>query len=317
MTDQVGTATALEAVADEEALPAGPIRIVTGFAPGGPSDLLVRIVGEKLGELIGRTVTIEGRVGHDGNLAAQAVARSEPDGRTLLLGNNGIMAANMALYAAPGFSALADFAPLARIGTQPNILVVAAGLPVATVADLVGLARSEPGKIRFASTGPGAAAHLSTALFARHAAIDIVPVDYPGAAPALKDLLAGEVEMMFGTAASSVRLVKSGALRALAVTTPERSPALPDVPTMAELGFVGFDTTSWHGIVAPTATPPAVVEALGRVIVEALADPVVRRRLTDLGVDVAPLGPAAFRRYIEQQNGKWAEIVALAGIRLD
>ncbi len=317
MTDQAGTASAPDAAAGGGALPAGPIRIVTGFAPGGPSDLLVRIVGEKLGELVGRPVTIEGRVGRDGNLAAQTVARSAPDGCTLLLGNNGIMAANMALYAAPGFSALADFVPLARIGTQPNILVVAPGLPAATVADLVGLGRSKPGKIRFASTGPGAAAHLSTVLFARHAAIDILPVDYPGAAPALKDLLAGEVEMMFGTAASSVGLVRSGALRALAVTTPERSPALPEVPTMSELGFVGFDTTSWHGIVAPAATPPAVVEALGRAILEALADPGVRAELTDLGVDVAPLGPAEFRRYVEQQNRKWAEIVALAGIRLD
>jgi tripartite-type tricarboxylate transporter receptor subunit TctC len=317
MTDQAGTAAVPGAVPGGGALPAGPIRIVTGFAPGGPSDLLVRIVGEKLGERIGREVTIEGRVGHDGNVAARTVARSEPDGRTLLLGNNGIMAANMALYTAPGFSALADFAPLARIGTQPNILVVAAGLPVATVADLVGLARSKPGRIRFASTGPGAAAHLSTALFARHAAIDIVPVDYPGAAPALQDIVAGEVEMMFGTAASSVGLVKSGLLRALAVTTPDRSPALPEVPTMAELGFVGFDTTSWHGIVAPAGTPPATVEALGRAILEALADPGVLAKLTDLGVDVAPMGPAEFRAYVEQQNGKWAEIVALAGIRLD
>lgn len=297
--------------------PTKPVTLVTAFTPGGPSDLLARIVGEKVGEILGQPVVVEGRIGGDGNVAGQYVARAAPDGYTLLLGNNGIMAANMALYAKPGFNSLEDFAPIARIGTQPNVLVVNGKLPVKTVADLVALAKSKPGALDFGSSGRGAAAHLSAALFNKAAGIDIVPINYKGSAPALQDVIAGEVDIMFATSASVMGHVKSGALKALAVTTPQRSPALPDLPTMDELGFKGFDTTTWHGIVVPAKTPPEVVKKLTDATLKALADPAVNKKLTDLGVDVLPMNAQDFGAYIKQQNPKWAEIVEISGVKLD
>lgn len=308
---------ALPLAATAQDYPTKPITLVTAFTPGGPSDLLARIVGEKVGQILGQPVVVEGRIGGDGNVAGQYVARAAPDGYTMLLGNNGILAANMALYAKPGFKSQEDFAPIARIGTQPNVLVVNGKLPVKTVADLVALAKSKPGALDFGSSGRGAAAHLSAALFNKEAGIDIVPINYKGSAPALQDVIAGEVDIMFATSASVMGHVKSGALKALAVTTPQRSPALPDLPTMDELGFKGFDTTTWHGIVVPVKTPPEIIKKLTDATLKALDDPETKKKLTDLGVDVLPMNAAEFKEYIKQQNPKWAEIVEVSGVKLD
>jgi tripartite-type tricarboxylate transporter receptor subunit TctC len=297
--------------------PTKPITLVTAFTPGGPSDLLARIVGEKMSALLGQPVVVQGHIGGEGIVAGAMVAKGNADGYTMLLGNNAILGANMTLFNKPGYDALKDFRPLARIGTQPNILVVNPKVPAKNVAELVKLAKAQPGKLDFANSGRGAAAYLSAMLFNKEAGLDIVAIDYKGSAPGLQDVIAGEVDMMFATSASVIGHIRAGTLRALAVTTPQRSPAVPDLPTMAEAGFPGFDTTTWHGLVVAAATPNQVAEKLSKAALDALADPETKKKLTDLGVDVQPMGPEEFAAYIKEQHGKWAHIVNVAGVKLD
>src|SRR5215471_19877076 len=223
--------------------PSRPVTLVVAFTPGGPSDLLARIVGKKLSEILHQPFVVDGRPGGGGNIAAEFVARATPDGYTLLLGNNSILATNMSLYKKLGYDARRDFAPIALIGSQANILVVGPRVHANAMSELIALAKANPGKLNYASTGYGAAAHLSAELFKRDAGIDIVMVPYKGAGPALQDLMAGQVDMVFATAASVIGHIRSGALRPLAVTTAKRTALLPDVATVAELGIPGFEAT--------------------------------------------------------------------------
>jgi tripartite-type tricarboxylate transporter receptor subunit TctC len=215
------------------------------------------------------------------------------------------------------FDAEKDFAPISLIGSQANILVVNPSVPANTMAELIALARAQPGKLNFASSGHGAAAHLAGELFKAEAKIDIAHVPYKGAAPALQDVVAGHVHMMFATAASVVQLVRDGKVRALAVTTPKRTAVLPELATVDELGLKGFDATTWHGLVAPGATPKVVVERLHRATVEALNDAGTRKSLTDLGVDIVGNTPAEFGAYVKAEIPKWTAIVKASGATLD
>jgi tripartite-type tricarboxylate transporter receptor subunit TctC len=297
--------------------PARPVSLIVAFTPGGPSDVLARIVGKKIGELLGQPIVIENRPGAGGNIAAELVARATPDGYTLLMGNNSILATNASLYKKISYDAEKDFAPISLIGSQANILVVNPALPVTSMAELIALAKAKPGQLDFASSGYGAAAHLSGELFKAQAHIDIVHIAYKGAAPALQDVIAGHVQMMFATAASVVGHIKDGLVRPLAVTTLTRTAVLPDIPTVAELGLAGFDATTWHGLVAPAGTPPEIIEALHRASVTALNDPATRKALGDLGVDIAGSSPAEFSAYIKAEIPKWRAVVQAAGGRLD
>src|SRR5437764_320627 len=229
--------------------PNRPVTLIVAFTPGGPSDLLSRILGKKLEQLLGQPFVIENRPGAGGNIAAEAVANAAPDGYTLLMGNNSILATNASLYKKINYDPEKDFVPISLIGTQPNILVVNPQLPVNSMAELIALAKARPGELNFASSGHGAAAHLAGELFKTEAKINIVHVAYKGAAPALHDVVADHVQMMFATAASVVGLIKDGKVRPLAVTTPKRTAVLPDIPTVAEEGISGFDATTWHGLV--------------------------------------------------------------------
>src|ERR1044072_6820684 len=242
------------------------LTLIVAFTPGGPSDVLARILGKKLEQLLGQPFVVENRPGAGGNIAAELAARAAPDGHTLLMGNNSILATNASLYRKVGFDPERDFTPISLIGSQTNILVVNPALPVRSMADLIGLAKQKPGQINFASSGYGAAAHLAGELFKTEAHIDIVQIAYKGAAPALQDVIAGHVQMMFATAASVVGHIRDGLVRPLAVTTLKRTAVLPDVPTIDELGLSGFDATTWHGLVAPTGTPPDIIEALNGAI---------------------------------------------------
>src|SRR5215470_13373907 len=242
--------------------PVRPVTLVVAFTPGGPSDVLSRIVGRKLEQLLGQPFVIENRPGAGGNVAAEQVARASADGHTLLMGNNSILATNAALYKKINFDPEADFAPISLIGSQANILVVNPRLPVHTMAELIAYAKANPGKVNYGSSGYGAAAHLAAELFKAEAKIDIVHVPYKGAAPALQDLIAGHVQMMFATAASVVPHIQSGQVRALAVTTLKRTTVLPELATVDELGLKGFDATTWHGLVAPSRTPKDVITTL-------------------------------------------------------
>ena len=297
--------------------PTRPVTIVVAFPPGGPSDVLARIVGRKLEQILGQPFIVENRPGAGGNIAAEQVARAAPDGYTLLNGNNSILATNAALYKKINFDPEKDFIPLSLIGTQGSILVVNPKVPVNSLAELIALAKANPGKLNFASSGYGAAAHLAGELFKTEAKIDIVHVAYKGAAPALQELIGGQTQMMFATAASVVGHIKGGLVRPLAVTTLTRIAAFPDIPTMDELGLKGFDATTWHGFVAPAGTPKEIVDTLSRAIVTALKDPAVRKSLGDLGVDIVGNSPAEFAAYIKAEIPKWTAVVKASGAHVD
>ena len=296
--------------------PNRPVTLVVAFTPGGPSDVLARIVGQGLEKVLGQPFVIENRPGGAGNIAADYVAHAKPDGYTLLMGNNSILATNGALFSKLSYNAEKDFAPISLVGTQPNILVVHPSVPVHTVADLIALAKQEPGKLNYGNSGLGAAAHLSAELFKTDAHVDIVGISYKGAAPALQDVIAGRVQLMFATSASVVGHIKSGLVRPIAVTTIKRFSLMPELPTVAET-IPGFDATTWHGLVAPAGTPPDAIETLNRATVQALDDPEIKKRLTDLGVEVTPSSSQEFSAYIKSEIPKWTAVVKAAGAKLD
>jgi tripartite-type tricarboxylate transporter receptor subunit TctC len=297
--------------------PSRPVTLVVAFTPGGPSDVLARIVGKKMEQLLGQPFVIENRPGAGGNIAAEGVAHAAPDGYTLLMGNNSILATNEALYKHINYSPGKNFVPITLIGTQANILVVNPDVAAHSLKELIALAKAQPGKINFASSGYGAAAHLAGELFKAEARIDIVHVPYKGAAPALQDVIGGHDQMMFATAASVIGHIEGGRVRALAVTTLKRTKILPDIPTMDEAGLKGFDASTWHGLVAPAGTPPQVIAALHDAAVKALHDPGVEASLGKLGVDIVGDTPQEFQAYINSEIPKWTAIVKASGATLD
>jgi tripartite-type tricarboxylate transporter receptor subunit TctC len=299
--------------AQTQPYPNRPIMLVVAFPPGGPSDVIARLLGKKLGEILGQPVIIDNRPGAGGNIAAEQVAKSDPDGYTLLMGNNSILATNAALYKKLNYNPERDFIPITLIGTQANILVVNPAVPALTMQQLIDLARGKPGGLNFASSGFGAAAHLAGELFRSQAKIDIVHIAYKGAAPALQDVIAGHVHMMFATSASVVSHIRSGKVRALAVTTLKRTALLPELATVDELGLAGFDANTWHGLVAPAGTSREIVGSLHYAMEETLKDPAVRRALTDLGVDILGSPQKEFEAYIKAEIPKWAAVIKNSG----
>jgi len=297
--------------------PSRPITLTLAFAPGGPSDVLARVLGRKLEQVLGQPLVIDNRPGAGGNIAAEMVARAAPDGYTLLLANNGILATNASLYKKINYDPERDFAPISLIATQANALVVHPSLPAQSLAELIALAKATPGKINFSSGGYGTTSHLTGELFKAETGVDIVHVPYKGAGPALQDLIAGHVQMMFAAVAASIGQIRDGTLRALAVTTRKRTTGLPNVATVGELGVPGFDAASWHGLVAPAGTPKEVIDALHRAMVATLADPAVQKSLTDLGIDIEGTTPQEFDAYIKAEIPKWSAVVKASGAKLD
>jgi len=297
--------------------PTRPVTLLVAFTPGGPSDVLARIIGRQLEKILGQTFVIDNRPGGSGNIAAETVARATPDGYTLLMGNNGLLATNQSLFKKINFDGEKDFAPISLIGSQPNILVVNPKLGINSMGDLVAYAKASPGKLNYANSGFGTAAHLAAELFKSEAKVDIVSVSYKGSAPALQDLIAGHVQVMFATSASVVGFVKAGTLRPLAVTTLKRFSLMPELPTVAELGLPGFDATTWHGLVAPAGTPRQNIATLNRAVVQALADRETLRQLQDLGVEVGSSTPEEFGAYIRSEIPKWAAVVKSSGAQIE
>lgn len=294
--------------------PAKPVTLVAVFAAGGPVDMVARIVAKGLGEQLGQQVVVENRVGAGGTVGAGSVARANADGYTVLLVNSGHTAAE-ALYKGRGYDLAKDFAPVSLIGTSPNwLLVNPKQNAFASLQEMTAFAAAHPGKLTYASGGSGGLTHLSSELMKAQKGLDIVHVPYKGNSPAFTDLLAGRVDMIFDQPISSEAFVRSGQLKPLAVTSRNRMPGYPDVPTMAEAGFPGFVVDVWYGLAFRAGTPPAVVSSLNAALEKVLASPDIKSRLTAAGVTPAHSTPAAFEGRIKDDTARWRGIIERSGI---
>jgi tripartite-type tricarboxylate transporter receptor subunit TctC len=302
-------------VAWAQTYPTRPVRILLGLAPGGSVDMVVRLMGQWLSERLGQPFIIENRPGAAGNIATEAVVRASPDGYTLLI----VLAANAinaTLYEKLNFNFIRDIALIAGMVRVANVMEVNPAVPATTVPEFIAYAKANPGKLSFASSGKGSSPHVVGELFKMMAGIDMVHVPYRGGAPALIDLLGGQVQVMFDTIPQSIEYIRDGKLRALAVTTAARSEALPDVPTMGD--FVpGFEAGSWWGVGAPINTPAEIVDALNREIKAGLADPKIKTRLAELGTTPLLFTPAEFGTFVRAETEKWAKVVKSSGAKQD
>jgi tripartite-type tricarboxylate transporter receptor subunit TctC len=305
---------AVSRIAGAQAYPTRPVRLVVGFPPGGVADLYARLIGQRLSERLGQAFIIENRAGAGGNLAAEAVVKAPPDGYTLLMvgANN---AWNATLYDNLNFNFIRDIAPIASIYRAPAVLVVHPSFPAKSVPELIAYAKANPGKINMASGGVGSAQHVYGELFKMMSGVDMLHVPYRGGGPALADLLAGQVPVMFDTLATSIEHIRAGKLRALAVTSATRSEVLPDVPTVGD--FVpGYEGTGWQGLGAPRNTPAEIIDKLNKEINAGLADPRMKARIADLGGTVFASSPADFGTFIAAYTEKWAKVIKFAGAKV-
>ena len=305
------------ALAQATAYPTKPIRLVVPFPAGGATDILARAVAQKLTEVWGQPVVVDNRPGAGGNIGSELVAKSAPDGYTLEMGTVGTHAINPSLYAKMPYDHLKDFAPVILVAGVPNVLVVNPSLPVNSVRELIAYAKANPGKLNFASSGSGTSLHLSGELFKVMAGVEMAHVPYKGSAPALQDLIGGQVQLMFDNLPPSLPQIKAGKLRALGVTTATRAPALPDVPTIAESGVPGFESSSWFGVLAPTGTPPAIIAKLNGEIAKWLSTPEASEKMLGVGANIAGGSPDDFARHIAAETAKWAKVVKDSGAKVD
>ena len=299
-----------------DAYPVRPVRMIVAVPPGGPADILARLVGPKLTESLGQTVVIDNRPGANGNIAYEMAARAAPDGYTFVLVAAGVVI-NPSLYREVRYDPLRDFAAITHGISVPNILIVHPSVPAKSVSELVALAKSRPGKIAFASAGNGTSGHLALELFKQRAGIDVVHVPYKGGGPALAEVLAGQVQALFSLALAATQQVKAGRVRALAITSGKRSPVAPELPTVAELGFPGYEVVGWFGWLAPVKSPAAIVNRLNAEIVKALNAPDVRERLLSQSSEPVGNSPQAFGVFMKSESEKWAGVIKRAGIRMD
>jgi tripartite-type tricarboxylate transporter receptor subunit TctC len=302
-------------IARAQAYPSRPVRLIVGFAAGGTSDIVARLIGQWLSERLGQPFVIENRPGAGTNIATEVVVRAPPDGYTLLLaGTSG--AINATLYDNLNFNFIRDIAPVATITRQPQVMVVTPSFPAKTVPELIAYVKVNPGKINMASSGIGSPSHVSGELFAMMTGVNMAQVPYRGGAPALTDLLAGQVQVYFSPTPAAIEYIRAGKLRALAVTTAARSEALPEIPTVGE--FVpGYEASAWQGIGAPKNTSVEIVEKLNKEVNAGLADPKMKARLADLGSLVLPGSPADFGKLISDETEKWAKVVKFSGAKPD
>jgi len=315
-----GAATlALATTADAQAptYPTKPIRIVVPFPAGGATDILARAAAQRLTEAWGQSVVVDNRPGAGGNIGAELVAKSAPDGYTLLMGTVGTHAINASLYAKMPYDHVKDFAPVILVAGVPNVLVVNPAVPANSVQELIAYAKANPGKLNFASSGAGTSIHLSGELFKVMAGVQMTHVPYKGSAPALQDLIGGQVQLMFDNLPPSLPQIKAGKLRALGVTSATRAPALPDTPTIAESGLTGFEASSWFGLLAPAGTPPAVIARLNGEIATWLGTPEAKEKLLALGANAAGGTPEDFAKHIAAETAKWAKVVKESGAKVD
>jgi tripartite-type tricarboxylate transporter receptor subunit TctC len=306
-----------QAGAAADAYPARPVRFVVAFPPGGGTDIIARSIAQKLAERFAQQVVVDNRPGAGGNIGTDIVAKAAPDGYTMLMGSAGPLAINASLFGKMPFDPIKDLAPVTLAASTPNVLVVHPSLRATSVTELIALAKAKPGEINFASSGHGTPAHLAGELFNSMAGVKLVHVPYKGAAPALADLLGGQVQLMFSTMPPALPHVKDGKLRALAVTSSKRSPAKPDLPTVDEAALHGFEANTWHGVVVPAGTPAAIVARLNREIVAILHMPEIVERLSGQGAEALGSTPEEFAAYIRSETLKWARVVRDSGAKAE
>src|SRR5712671_2431726 len=300
-----------------QSYPAKPIRILIAQAPGSATDVVARVVGNRLSEGLGQPIVVEARPGAGGVLGTEAAARAAADGYTLFMGNNSTHGSNPALYAKLPYDAVNDFAPIAFVASVPYVLVVDPSLPVNSVQELIALAKSKPGKLNYASAGNGSTHHFCGELLKSMAGIDMTHVPYKGSGPAIAGLLGGDVSLMFANVADIGAQIKGGKVKPLAVTTAKRAAMLPDVPTMAEVGLPDFEIQSWFGLLAPAGTPAAVVARLNAETVKVLGRADVKATLAAQGLEVAPGTPEQFGAYIKSEIARFGRIAKAAGIKAE
>jgi tripartite-type tricarboxylate transporter receptor subunit TctC len=293
------------------------IRMVVTFPPGGSADAVVRMLAPRLNERLGQQVVVDNRPGAGGNIGLAVVAKAPADGYTLGVGAAGALAANSSLYDKMPFDPLKDFRPVSMLAAIPFVIVGHPSLAAKTQPELLALARAQPGKLSIGHGGNGTAMHLSAALFAQLAQVKLVEVPYKGSGPAALDALAGNVPLAVVDLPAALQHIRAGKLTAFAVTSPQRLPQLPDVPTVAEAGLAGYDSTGWFGVVAPAGTPAAIVERLSAEINAALGDEQIKANMRNLGVEPTPSRPAAFEAYIRAETQKWARVIQQANIKID
>jgi tripartite-type tricarboxylate transporter receptor subunit TctC len=304
-------------VASAQGYPNRTIRLVVPFPAAGTTDILARAAAQKLTEAFGQSVVADNRPGAAGNIGADLVAKSAPDGYTLLMGTVGTHAINPSLYSKMPYDHIKDFVPVVLVAGVPNVLVVNPALPVNSVADLIRLAKDKPGQINFASSGSGTSIHLSGELFKTMAGVDITHVPYKGSSPALVDLIGGQVQIMFDNLPSALPQIKAGRLRAIAVTSLKRAPVLPDVPTISESGLPGFEASSWFGVLAPAGTPAPIVARINAEVNKWLQSADARERLLSQGAEAAGGSPEQFAHHIRAESEKWAKVVKASGAKVD
>jgi tripartite-type tricarboxylate transporter receptor subunit TctC len=306
---------AVSRIARAQTYPAKPVRIIVGFAAGGSYDIIARLMGQRLSERLAQQFIMENRTGANGNIATEAVVRAAPDGYTLLLAGD-TNAVNATVYEKLNFNFLSDIAPVAAIARVPNVMAVHPSLPAKTVPEFVAYARANPGKINMGSGGIGSPGHMSGELFKMMTGINLVHVPYRGGAPAVTDLLAGQVQVMFGTLPQSLEYVRTGKVRGLAVTTAARSPALPDLPPISD-SVPGYDTSGWTGIGVPRNTPAQIINRLNTEINVVLADRTIVTRFADLGLTPLAGSPADFGKLVANDTEKWRKVVKFVGIKAE
>ena len=295
--------------------PVKPVRLIVGFPPAGANDLVARVVAARLGPRLGQQIVVENRPGAGGNIATDLVAKAAPDGYALLLGSVSSLGMAPALYGQVPFDPINDFAPVTQLVGVSTLLMVHPTLPVRSLKEFVALAKKHPGRLNFATPGTGSVAHLTAELFMKTADVKLVHVPYKGGGPAVVDALSGQVECLFSLISTGAPHVKSGKLRGIGISTGTRSPILPDVPTIAESGYPGYEASGWLGLLVPAKTPDAIVERLHRETVAVLNLSDVRAQLESNGLDPAPSSPQAFRAYIRAELAKWTKLIKDAGLR--
>ena len=300
-----------------QAFPSKPVKLVIPFPPGGSLDNIGRLIAQKLSEAWGQQVLIENKPGAGGNIGADAVAKSPADGYTVVMGALSTHAVNPSLYAKMPYDAAKDFAPISLVAITPNVLIVNAAMPVASVKEMIAYAKANPGRTNFGSGSNGSAGHLAGELFKLETGTDVAHIPYKGGAPALQALLAGDTQFMFDNLANAMAQVKGGKVRAIAVTTAQRSKLAPDLPTMAEAGMPGFDISTWFGLLAPAGTPPDVIAKWNADVVKVLNSPDVREKMLAQGAEPSPQTPAEFASFIAREREKYARIVKASGAKVD